>query len=280
MSLSDGSSHSHSPTITPQSHMAPTEFSTDLAKVADGTADCVGRDLTANTQIHVQLDVDSSVTGTSFVDTLAQSIASFGDAHFSLCKNPGNGRLLLISTSSQQELSNVTVTGLDATASTVDEVCTPAEQGAYCTVVDLVLTVYSASEEATSAAEQQVYDDVLVKQLEAGTFVSDGIIAIRFHPKDNYPTDSSVVSRDGYQQAPASGAQDSSAVRTIVTSVLVLVAVTVLVGLVYRKRMANQRGINSGSEDDSKYDSNSSIADDGAVPALLRAAVEDGPISV
>jgi hypothetical protein len=169
MSLSHGSSHSHSPTITQPPHMAPTDLSTGATKVADATADCVGRDLAASTQIHVQLDVDSSVTGTSFVDNLAQSIASFGDAHFSLCQNSGNGRLLLVSTSSHRDQNNVTVTGLDTTASAADKVCTPAEQGSYCTVVDVVLTVYSASEESTSAAEQQVYDEVLVKQLEAGT---------------------------------------------------------------------------------------------------------------
>ena len=280
MSLSHGSSHSHSPTITLPPHMAPTDLSTGMTKVADATADCVGRDLAASTQIHVQLDVDSSVAGTSFVDNLAQSIASFGEAHFSLCQNSGNGRLLLISTSSHQDQNNVTVTGLHTTASTADKVCTPAEQGDYCTVVDLVLTVYSASEESTSAAEQQVYDEVLVKQLEAGTFVSGDIVAIRFHPKDNEPTDSSAVSRDGNQESPASGAQDSSTVRTIVISVLVLVAVAVLVGLIYRKRMANRRGINSGSEDDSKDDDNSSIAGDDTVPALLRSAIEDSPISV
>ena len=130
----------------------------------------------------------------------------------------------------------------------------------------MVLTVYSASEESSSEAEQQVYNEVLVKQVDAGTFVNGDIIAIRFHPKQDYPTDSSAVSRDGNQQAPTGGAADLSAVRTIVIAVLVLVAVAVLVGLVYRKRMANQQGSSdAGSEDDSKCDGSSSIAGDGAV---------------
>jgi hypothetical protein len=146
------------------------------------------------------------------------------------------------------------------------ELCTSAEQGAYCTVVDVVLTVYSAAEGSSSAAEQQVYDEVLMDQLEAGTFVNGEIIAIRFHSKQDYPTDSSAVSRGGNQQPPTGGPQDSSPVQSIVISILVIVAVAVLVGLLYRERMAKQRGSSdAGSEDDSKCDSNSSMAGDGDV---------------
>ena len=131
-------------------------------------------------------------------------------------------------------------------------------------MVDVVLTVYSASEDTSSAAEQQVYDEVLMDQLDAGTFVNGEIIAIRFHPKQDYPTDASAVSRDGNQQAPTGGPQDSSAVHSIVISILVIVAVAVLVGLLYGKRMAMQRGsIDAGSEDDSKCHSSFSNTGDG-----------------
>jgi hypothetical protein len=148
----------------------------------------------------------------------------------------------------------------------VAEVCTSVEQGAYCTIVDLVLTVYIADEASSSVAEHQVYDEVLVKQLEAGTYVNGDIIAVRFHQRQSYPTDSSAVIRDGNQQAPIEGAQDSSTVRTIVIAVLVVVAVAVLVGLVYRKRMTTQRGRSeAGSDDDSKSDGSSSVASDGAL---------------
>ena len=128
--------------------------------------------------------------------------------------------------------------------------CTSAEQGAYCTVVDVVLTVYSATEDSSSDAEQQVYDEVLMDQLEAGTFVNGEIIAIRFHTKQDFPADSSAVSRGGNQQTPTGGAQDSSTVQSIVISILVIVAVAVLVGLLYRKRMAKQRGSSDTCDDD------------------------------
>jgi hypothetical protein len=161
----------------------------------------------------------------------------------------------------------------------VAEVCTSVEQGAYCTVVDLVLTVYSADEEFSSVAEHQVYDEVLVKQLEAGTYLNGDIIAVRFHPKQAYPTDSSAVIRDENQQAPIEGAPDSSTVRTIIIAVLVVVAVAVLVGLVYRKRVANQRGRSeTGSDDDSKSDGSCSVAGD--VALLPGTATRDSPTTV
>ena len=141
--------------------------------------------------------------------------------------------------------------------------------------------VYSASEESSADAEQQVYDEVLVKQVEAGTFVNGDIIAIRFHPKQDYPTDSSAVSKGGIHQASTGGAQDSSTVRTIVISVLVLVAVAVLVGLVYRKRMGNQRVISdAGSEDDSECDRSSSITGDSEVSGSLGQPTEDSQRSI
>ncbi|KAI2495815.1 hypothetical protein MHU86_18701 [Fragilaria crotonensis] len=184
------------------------------------------------------------------------------------------------------EQNNVTVTGLDVTTNTADaalsnnpEVCSSVEQGAYCTVVDLVLTVYSPDEESSTVAEHHVYDEVLVKQLEAGTYVNGDIFAVRFHPKQAYPTDSSAVSRDGNQEAPLGGAPDSSSVRTIVIAVLVIVAVAVLVGLVYRKRTANQRGHSeAGSDDDSKSDPSSSVTGDGAF--LSATETGNGPNSV
>jgi surface antigen len=57
-------------------------------------------------------------------------------------------------------------------------------------------------------------DEVLViKQVDAGTFVNGNIIAIRrFHPKQDFFTNSSVVNRDGNQQARTGGAQDLSSV--------------------------------------------------------------------
>ena len=114
MSLSHGSSHP--PTITLSPKMAPPELNADLPTPSDVTGNCVGRDLTASTQIHIQLDVDSSVTGTSFLADLARNMVAFGEGHFSLCQESGNERLLLEPVSSQEQYV-VTVTGLDATAS-------------------------------------------------------------------------------------------------------------------------------------------------------------------
>ena len=277
MSISNGSTFS--PTMTLPPNMAPTGSNMDLQRDDNADGSCIGRGSSAGTQIHVQLDVDSLSDATTFLDVLAQSIVSFGELHFSLCPKSGNQRRLLDPVVSEEQY-NATVTGLDATASAASgsEVCTSAEQGAYCTVVDVVFTVYSATEDSSSAAEQQVYDEVLVNQLEAGTFVNGDIIAIRFHTKQDYPTDSSAVSRDGNQQAPTEVPQDSSSVRTIIISVLVIVAVAVLVGLVFRKRMAKRRGSSdAGGDDDSKCDATSITGEHGATPVL---AAGNGPHSV
>ena len=113
MSLSHSSSHP--PTITLSPKTAPPGLTADLPTSSDVTGNCVGRDLTASTQIHIQLDVDSSVTGTLFLADLARNIVSFGEGRFSLCQESGNGRLLLEPVLSQDQY-NVTVTGLEARA--------------------------------------------------------------------------------------------------------------------------------------------------------------------
>ncbi|KAI2508261.1 hypothetical protein MHU86_6190 [Fragilaria crotonensis] len=272
-----GMSLSHSasiyPTVTPSSNIAPKASNTDMPSNPEKPVDCVGRVSTTSTRILVQLDVDAVSNDLSFLDVLAESIVSFGEIHFSLCQTPSNKRLLL-EPMSLQEQYNASVTGFDAIATAADavlsdtpDVCTSVEQGAFCTVVDVVLTVYTADQESSSVAEHQVYDEVLVQQLEAGTYVNGDIIAVRFHPKQAYPNDSSAVSRDGNQEAPIGGAPDSSTVPTIIIVVLVLVAVAVLVGLVYRKRMANNQWGHSeaGSDDDSKSDGSSSAEGDGAL---------------
>ena len=125
------------------------------------------------------------------------------------------------------------------------DVCTSVESGAYCTVVEVMLTVYRANRASSSVAVQQVYDDVLVKQLEAGTYANDDILAIRIHPSQNNPVNSSAVVRDDNQQSPTDGNHDSSTGRTILVSVMIVVGVALMmlvVGLVlYHKRIASQR---------------------------------------
>ena len=164
------------------------------------------------------------------------------------------------------------------------DVCTSAEPGAYCTVVDVILTVYSATNATSAAAEQQAYDQVLVMPVEAGTYVSGDILAIRFHPTQHFPADSLAVIRGGNPQTPTDGNQDSSMFQTILISVMILVGVAVLVaGLVlYRKRVSKQPGSSSSSdgvdgEDDFNSDSSSNVADHGAVPVVPTTATEDSP---
>jgi hypothetical protein len=55
---------------------------------------------------------------------------------------------------------------------------------------------------------------VVVKKVDDGTFVNGNILVLirRFHPKQEFPADSLVVSRDGNQQAWTGGAQDLSSV--------------------------------------------------------------------
>ena len=115
MSIYHGSSTPATSTVPPS--VAPVDSTTDLQQAdSEAPVNCVGQDLTASSQIHVQFDVDSSSMGTSFLDNLAQSIVSFGEVHFSLCHSLGDARLLLVPTSLQEQ-DNAIVTGLDATAS-------------------------------------------------------------------------------------------------------------------------------------------------------------------
>ena len=97
-------------------NMAPTSSHEDLHPSTDATGNCVSRGSTAGTQIHVQLDVDSLSEGSSFLNNLAQSIVSFGEAHFSLCQKSSYKRRLLEPVVPQDPY-NATVTGLDVTAS-------------------------------------------------------------------------------------------------------------------------------------------------------------------
>jgi hypothetical protein len=168
-------------------------------------------------------------------------------------------------------LANLTCTSFSLFCFLATDVCTAAESGADCTVVDVILTVYSANHASSSAAVQQVYDDVLVKPLEAGTYVNGDILSIRFHPSQNNPADSSAVVRDDNQQSPTDANQDSSMGRTILISVMILVGAAVMmlvVGLVlYHRKITTQRGrtCDASGEDDSKCDENSNVADHGAV---------------
>ena len=149
--------------------------------------------------------------------------------------------------------------------------CTPLDADAVCSVVDLTLAVYSGSKESSAAAEEQVYDEVLVDQVTAGTFVKDDIIAIRFYSKEtkNSPVDSSTVSQDGSPSSSSQNSAESSNFYTIVISVLVTLAVVVavVVGLIYRKRHAEGQSLensigNMGSDDDSRVDMGSSEGKD------------------
>ncbi len=125
------------------------------------------------------------------------------------------------------------------------DVSTFVESGAYCTVVEVMLTVYRANRASSSAAVKQVYDDVLLEQLEAGTYVNGDILVIRVHPSQINPANSSAVVRDVNQQSPTDGNHDSSTGRTILISVMIVVGVALMmlvVGLVlYHKRIATQR---------------------------------------
>ena len=114
-----GTTTSQSPTRTASPSMTPTGFNTYSDEAA---IHCVDRDSTASTQIRVQLDVDTLSNGnTLFLQDLATSIVSFGQDHFSLCNKSLSGRDRLLSEpKSLQEQTNVTVTGLDATASYSD----------------------------------------------------------------------------------------------------------------------------------------------------------------
>ena len=156
------------------------------------------------------------------------------------------------------------VTGLDAAASASASVstradgatslsCSPPTQGAFCTVVDLVLTVYSSNNDTALIAEQQVFDQVLVAQLDAGTFVDGDILAVRFHSKHNIPADASAAGPDESKlsQIGSRGEQDSSAIRAVVVSLLLLVvAIAVVVGVLYRRRRADQQRIRETGRSD------------------------------
>ena len=129
------------------------------------------------------------------------------------------------------------------------------------------MTIYSASKESSPAAEEQVYDEVLVDQITAGTFVKDDIIAIRFYSKEskNSPVDSSTVSQDGNPSNSLQNSPDSSNFYKIVISVLVTLAVVVavVVGLIFRRRLAEGQSLENSVrsmdiDDDSRLDMGSS----------------------
>lgn len=140
--------------------------------------------------------------------------------------------------------------------------CTPATDGAFCTVVDLVLTVYSRSNDSSVAAEMQVHDE-LVNHLLAGEFVNDDIIAVRLHQDDGTP-DVPVgltTSIGGGQESPRESSDFTN--RTIAIAVLVTMAVlalTMILLVVYRKKRAIRE--TSNAEDGSKCDSLTVSADD------------------
>jgi hypothetical protein len=141
--------------------------------------------------------------------------------------------------------------------------CTPQTDGAYCTVVDLVLTVYSSSNDSSVAAEGQVHDEIVNRLVVAGAFLNDDIIAVRLHETNKAP-DVPVgltTSAGGNQESPRESSDFTN--RTIAIAVLVALAVLALamtVIAIYRKKRTT-REINNG-EDGSKCESLTVSADD------------------
>ena len=119
---------SQSPTKTVSPSMTPTGFDTFSDEAA---IHCVDRDSTTTTQIHVQLDVDMLNNGnTLFLQDLATSIVSFGQGHFALChQSLSDNKRLLLEPKSLPEQDNVTVTGLDASASSSEDVASGNAHG-------------------------------------------------------------------------------------------------------------------------------------------------------
>ena len=131
----------------------------------------------------------------------------------------------------------------------------------YCTVVDLVLTVYSGSNNTIHEAQEQVHDEIF-NQLMTGEFLNDEIIAMRLHQDDEedvpvgFTTDNS-----GNNEAPQASSE-SSANRTIIIAVFVtlaVVAMALIVLALYRKKRATRV---SSSGDGSKCDSSTASGDD------------------
>ena len=147
------------------------------------------------------------------------------------------------------------------------ESCTPATEGAYCSVVDLILTVYSGSSESSLAAEVQVHDEIFA-QLMAGAFLNDEIIAVRLHQEDEVDAPAGLTTNTGGSTETSQESSESSTSRTIAIAVLVTLAVlamALIVFALYRKKKAKRDsndGAGCGGEDGSKCDSSTLSGDD------------------
>ena len=100
----------------------PVESPIDLSS-RDHIDECTPLDMTAKANIMLRLDVDSMSNGSTFLDSiagLANEIVSYGEMHFSLCQQSGNR--ILSEHQTKPDYVEVTVTGLEATASPIGNV--------------------------------------------------------------------------------------------------------------------------------------------------------------
>ena len=135
------------------------------------------------------------------------------------------------------------------------ESCTATTEGVYCTVVDLILTVYSGSNESSLAAEAQVHDEI-VEQLMAGEFLNDEIIAVCLHQDDEKDAPAGFATNSGGSNETQESSESSTS-RTIAIAVLVTLAVLAMALIafaLYRKKRAKS-GAGCDGEDGSKSDS-------------------------
>ena len=137
----------------------------------------------------------------------------------------------------------------------VSESCLPETPGAFCTVVDLVLTVYSSSKDSISGAEKQVQDDFM-NQLKAGAFLNENIIAVRLHENPQELIESSIVNATGELPKESTGL---SILGTAMVSIVAFVAILALMALTYNKKMG-KRSTENGSDHNSTNGRVSTIA--------------------
>ena len=131
----------------------------------------------------------------------------------------------------------------------------------YCTVVDLILTLYSGSNTTIHEAQEQVHDE-LFNQLMTGEFLNDEIIAMRMHQDDEKDVPDSFTTDIGENNEASQTSSESSTIRTVMIAVFVtlaVVAMALIVLAVYRKKRATRVG---SSGDGSKCDSLTASGDD------------------
>jgi hypothetical protein len=137
----------------------------------------------------------------------------------------------------------------------VSESCSRETPGAFCTVVDLVLTVYSRSKDSISGAEKQVQDDFM-NELKAGAFLNDNIIAVRLHEAPQELIDSSIVNATGELPKESTGL---SILGTVIVSIVAFLVILALMALTYNKKVGT-RSAENGSDHNSTNGSASTIA--------------------